>query len=95
MGETDRDQHVYAQHDNLEHALTELKNDLSQIKVALLGDFNKSGMIQKVSDIEKRVCKLEIFVNEIKKQVSGMVVKIIMAAITGGLLTVGIDKVLN
>ena len=68
--------------------LEQLAADVSEIKTALLGDLHGTpGLVNKMENSERRIAELERFTNKIKGVVSGMVIKITIAALTGGLIT--------
>lgn len=85
-----------SEHRKLSESLDKMSKDISDIKKCLIGDIDGSqGLYSKVVDLEKRVVALETFANQIKAKVSGVVYKVIFAALSGGLLTIGLDKLIK
>lgn len=57
-----------------------LIEDVSEIKLYLLGDYHQEGVKQKLEDLDRRVTDLETF----KNKFSNIVLKIILASLSGG-----------
>ncbi len=53
------------QHQMLENSVTEMKTDIKDIKLALLGDYQKKGFITIQDDLVRRVTELEATENKV------------------------------
>lgn len=72
-------------HEFLEKSILEMADGVKEIRVALIGDLEKKGLITKIGDLERRVAELEV----VKKNVQAIVWKSVGYSIAGsGSLTI-------
>lgn len=72
------------QHEELTESVKEMHKDIKEIRTALIGNFEQEGIVSQVRQHES-----------LSRTIRGIVWKMIIAALTGGGLVVGIVKAVS
>lgn len=87
---------ICEKHDNIDQSLKTLMSDVSEIKTALIGDIDgKTGLCQKVIDLDRRLKEVETFITDVKKQISSIVYKLAGVAIGSAGSGIALTKIIE